>query len=83
MLLFDPYSSVVNCRAPSPPADGSIDPYTSTVQGARVTFQCDEGFSPSGLMTSVCQAGGNWEPDPATTVCSTSGIIMIHIASIE
>ena len=69
---------VVNCSAPSPLAHGSIDPYTSTVEGAKVTFQCDEGFSPSGLMTAVCQADGNWEPDPATIVCTTSGIILIH-----
>ena len=69
---------VVNCSALFPPAGGSIDPYTSTVQGAKVTFQCDEEFSPSGPMTVVCQADGNWEPDPATIVYSTSGIILIH-----
>ena len=69
----------VNCTAPSPPADGSIDPYTSTVQGAKLTFRCDEGFSPSGRMTAVCQASGNWEPDPASTLCSNSGYIIVAI----
>ena len=73
VYLLSLFPSEANCSAPPPPADGSIDSYTSRVPGAKVTFQCDEGFSPSGLMTAVCQASGNWEPDPAAIVCSTSG----------
>ena len=30
---------------------------------------CDEGYSPTGEMTTVCTANGNWEPNPADTEC--------------
>lgn len=51
---------------PSPPSGGSIGSYTSTEEGANVTFQCD-------VMTAV---NGEWLPNPAEALCtqtSTTG----------
>ena len=59
----------MDCGLPSPPADSSIFSNTGTLEGARVTFRCDDGFTPSLEMTAECQADGNWESIPAELVC--------------
>ena len=57
------------CRDPVPPLHGSITHYTSTVEGASLTFKCDEGYSPTEEMTTTCNANGDWEPNPVDTNC--------------
>ena len=42
---------------------------TSTLEGRNITFMCDEGYSPSGEMTTTCTANGQWEPGPQNTEC--------------
>ena len=64
---FNPFTAV--CENPAPPCHGSITVYTSTVEGTTLTFQCDEGYSPTGEMTTTCTANGQWEPNPEDTEC--------------
>ena len=39
------------------------------MEGTNITFQCDEGYSPVGEMTTTCTAHGQWEPNPEDTQC--------------
>ena len=64
--------STVDCGSPSPPTNGAIISQTSTLEGSRVTFICDDGFSPSLTMYAECQPDGNWQPDPAGVVCTAA-----------
>ena len=59
------------CVPPSPPLNGYINPYTSTIEGAEVTFTCQNlsqnewtETPPKELHSAICVTFGNWEPDP-------------------
>ena len=59
LLYYSPFQFIiVNCGDHLPPSDGFIEPYTSTVEGARVTtvHQCKNGEH-----VSVCHSDGEWE----------------------
>ena len=60
----------VNCSDPTPPMDGSIDPYQNTTEGAEIFLRCNPGFVPAGRMRAVCGADGRWNPDLATLGCT-------------
>ena len=60
---------VVDCGDPSPPLNGLVMAYDSTLEGSWIVFQCSPGFVPSQQMMSVCAANGSWTPDPAELVC--------------
>ena len=62
----------VDSGTPSPPADEAIISQTSTLEGSRITFKCDDGFNPSLVMDAECQPDGNWQPDPAGVVCTAA-----------
>ena len=62
----------VDCGSPSPLTNGTIISQNGTLEGSRITFECDDGFSPSLAMNSECQPDGNWQPDPAGVVCAAS-----------
>ena len=64
------FPSPVNCSDPTPPMDGSIDPYQNTTEGAEILSTCNPGFIPAGRMRAVCGVDGRWNPDPATLVCT-------------
>ena len=66
---MDFFLSTVNCSDPTPPTDGSIDPYQNTTEGAVIHFRCSPGFVPTGRMTAVCGADQRWNPDPAGHRC--------------
>ena len=73
MVILQIYSislPPVNCSDPTPPMDGSIEPYQNTTEGAEVFFMCNPMFVPTGRMTAVCGADQRWSPDPATLVCT-------------
>ena len=67
LLIFFPS---VNCSDPTPPIDGSIDPYQNTTEGAEILFMCNPMFVPTERMTAVCGADQRWSPDPADLVCT-------------
>ena len=60
----------VNCSDPTPPTDGSIDPYHNTTEGAEISFRCDPGFVPTESTTAVCGEDQRWTPDPADHRCT-------------
>ena len=67
--------SPVDCGAPQPPASGYIAPYTSTLEGAVISFQCNQGFSPPEERTATCArdedtGSGAWTPDSAQHTCT-------------
>ena len=62
-----------NCGHPKPPFDGYVLPYTSTVEGARVIFACQNITHEQALDSSqydepeysaLCSSNGKWEPNP-------------------
>ena len=57
-----------NC-GPLPSANGYVLPYTSTLEGSRVMFMCQD--DPQSELTAVCTGAGKWEPSPID-VCDTS-----------
>ena len=67
-----------NCGPLSPPPNGHISPYTSTLEGAEVMLLCQNGLQSSlkeNQTTVVCNHEGNWEPAPADICSEASGII--------
>ena len=61
------------CDTPKSPANGSVIAYYSLYPVAsEVTYHCDEGLVPTGVMTSTCRdVGGSekWVPDPGQLMC--------------
>ena len=59
-LLLYYHMRVANCGDPSPPSDGYIEPYTSTVEGAivKVVHVRQDGHAVDEI---VCSQGGHWE----------------------
>ncbi len=60
-----------NCTAPlSPPQNGSISDHSvPAIPGIEVTFQCDGGLFPEGIMTATCLVTGKWDRNPGKIVC--------------
>ena len=73
MFYFKPILAV-DCHSPSPPPNGYILPYTSTLEGAIVTYVCWSVQHGTGLCgevnkTAVCTKRGQWEPS-ADDICT-------------
>ena len=34
-----------------------------------ITFQCNPGLSPEGVMNATCTNAGVWSPDPGDVIC--------------
>ena len=56
---------------------------TSTVEGSEITYQCDDGLTPEGIMTAVCGEDGEWRPNPGDVECRkndtlSTGITIWH-----
>ena len=59
----------MNCGPPSAPSHGHFLPYTSTLEGATVTYVCWTIYQEANISlsteintTAVCNKNGNWEP---------------------
>jgi len=63
----------VDCSPPVDPWNGSLESYTSTINGSEVFYSCDPGLVPVGKMRSVCTENG-WNPNPADLNC-TAGML--------
>ena len=69
-----------NCGPPMSPPNGFISPYTSTIEGAKVIFGCQNYSCQNGIQTlpnelhsTLCNSLGQWEPDPLI-FCSSKNI---------
>lgn len=51
----------------------AVEPYTTTLVGSVIFYQCQSGFTPSNA-SSMCEANGIWSPDPSQVVCRPSYI---------
>ena len=60
----------MNCGVPGAPPNGSLGSYPHTREGASVTYQCDIGFRPSTVFTSVCGSNTTWILNPSDHVCT-------------
>ncbi len=72
-LFFDCCSlllSTVQCPQPGVSENGVVGSETERRQGAMITFQCNRGFSPLKVLTSVCASNGTWSPGPGSFQCS-------------
>ncbi|XP_064407176.1 uncharacterized protein LOC135352000 isoform X2 [Halichondria panicea] len=71
-----PTSSPMNCKAPlSSPQNGTISDHSvPAIPGTHVTFQCDNGLFPEGIMTATCLATGEWDKIPGEIVCRNESI---------
>ena len=83
LLHTDLHNYTVDCGAPQPPASGSIAPHSSTLEGAGISFQCDQGFSPPEERPATCvrdedTGSAVWEPNPAEQNCSRNETGMKH-----
>ena len=68
----------VNCGDPMKPINGSLGPYDHAREGATVTYQCDQGFRPSLLMTSTCTSTAHWMPPPEMHMCTlVTGLVTL------
>ena len=59
----------VSCGDPNFNSDVAVDPFSSTIVGSELFYQCQSGLLPEGRMSSVCGGDGRWNPDPATLMC--------------
>ena len=77
--LFCTNNIAAKCMFPSPPHNGAITNFSDAEGVSTITFQCNDGFVPTGQVTSTCLADGSWELDPITLRCAAlnrSGINM-------
>ena len=67
----------VLCSVPQSPVNGSVDGWSSLHVGTEVTYRCNDGLFPTGVITSTCTnvgGRGEWVPDPAHLMCSAPGM---------
>ncbi len=63
-------NTVVNCSDPSPAAGVTFSPFSDTIEGANISFNCEPGLEPQRDDMSVCSSNGSWVPNPAHIICS-------------
>ena len=70
----------VLCSVPQSPVNGNVNghptlhPLLYLDVGSEVTYHCDDGLFPTGVMTSTCTdvgGRGEWVPDPAQLMCTS------------
>ena len=83
------YPLTVQCDEPATPENGVIVTLVTVIgrgEGDTLTFQCNSGFAPIGVMSSVCTSNGTWFPNPGTVQCSpgelVAGVILHHFSSL-
>ena len=67
---------------PGAPLNGRLGDFYLTNEGTNITFQCNEGYTPSAVETTTCAANALWEPNPADHVCILV-VGMLNIVSYE
>ena len=69
--LWDLITTAVDCGAPQPPLNGTVDTYSSTTEGSSITYHCNMGLFPVNKLVSVCSCTGQWTPNPTELSCTT------------
>ncbi len=65
------------CLVPGAPSNGSVNTSNNQMflEGSEVTYQCDDGLFPMGILIASCIRDGQngvWKPeDPSTVECRT------------
>ena len=60
----------VDCGQPKPPANGYLMKYSSTKEGANISFRCDnEDTSSAAMQSTICNSRGMWVPLPEKYTC--------------
>ena len=57
-------ASAIVCGAPSFSCGVTMEPFSSTIVGSEIHYQCQPGFLPEGRRTLLCGGDGMWNPDP-------------------
>lgn len=65
--LVEDLKTVISCGRLPPPANGNKQG-TTYLQGAKVLFSCDEGYTLKGSEERICQGNGQWSGED--TSCS-------------
>ncbi|XP_064402132.1 uncharacterized protein LOC135347907 isoform X5 [Halichondria panicea] len=59
----------------SPPQNGTISNRSApAIPGTQVTFQCDDGLFPEGILTATCLVTGMWDKNPGEIICRNESI---------
>ncbi len=63
-----------------PPQNGTIsDHFVPALPGTQVTFQCDDGLFPEGIMAAICLDTGEWDKNPVGIVCRGKCILTLNV----
>ena len=72
LLIYYEFLSAI-CGRPMAPENGQIGIYSSTIEGAQITFYCNNNAIE---MSAICSMNGRWIPNPAGVDCAhLQGII--------
>ncbi|XP_064402947.1 sushi, von Willebrand factor type A, EGF and pentraxin domain-containing protein 1-like isoform X2 [Halichondria panicea] len=71
-----PTTPPMNCAVRlSSPQNGTISDHSvPAIPGTRVSFQCDAGLFPEGMMNATCLATREWDKNPGEIVCRNESI---------
>ncbi|XP_064402793.1 complement receptor type 1-like isoform X2 [Halichondria panicea] len=66
-----PTTPPMNCTVPlSSPQNGTISNHSvPAIPGTQVTFRCDDGLFPEGMINVTCLATGEWDKNPVKLIC--------------
>ncbi len=68
-----------------PPQNDIISVHSvPAVPATQVTFQCDNGLFPEGILTATCLATGEWDKNPGEIICRGKFIFItcIHVSTL-
>ncbi|MED6239875.1 hypothetical protein ATANTOWER_012490, partial [Ataeniobius toweri] len=68
--LVDDLKPVISCGWLPPPTNGKKQG-TTYLQGAKVQFSCDEGYTLSGSAERTCQSNGKWSGEDTSCLISS------------
>lgn len=78
------FCETVSCGVPIPPMNGMVMNYSLPIEGANITFRCNDGFRPSVVVTSTCIDTTEWIPSPNEYNCtSVTGKQMYSYKSVS
>ena len=64
----------IGCEEPTLASGVIVEPYTTTIVGSVIFYQCQQSWFFPSSASSMCEANGIWSPDPSQVVCRPSYI---------